>query len=54
MVNKRLPADERKNSVNIRLPQWMINEIIKRGSKQEVIEGILRKEIKKPQKKQIE
>lgn len=54
MVNKRLPADERKEPVNIRLPKWMINQIIKRGTKQEVIEAILRKEIKKPDKTQLE
>jgi hypothetical protein len=54
LVNKRLPKTDRKNPVHIRLPQWMIDSILERGTIQEVIEGILSKEIKKPEKKEIE
>jgi hypothetical protein len=45
--NKRLPEEDRKNKIGIRLPQWMIDQIRETGTLQEVIEGILRKHIKK-------
>jgi hypothetical protein len=47
LPNIRLPAEDRKNRIGIRLPQWMIDEILKTGTLQEVIEDILRKHIKK-------
>lgn len=47
MPNKRLPEGERKEKIGIRLPQWMIDQIKQQGSLQDVIEGILRKHIKK-------
>lgn len=50
MPNKRLPEGERKNKVGLRLPQWMIDEIKEIGTIQTVIEGILRKHIKKKDK----
>lgn len=47
MPRKRLPEGERKESIHIRLPKWMIEEILEIGTLQEVIEGIIRKHIKK-------
>jgi hypothetical protein len=44
---KRLPEEDRKNKIGIRLPQWMIDQILETGTLQEVIEAILRKHIKK-------
>jgi acetyl-CoA carboxylase beta subunit len=47
LANIKLPEEDRKNRVSIRLPQWMIDQILERGNMQEIIEGILRKHIKK-------
>lgn len=47
MPRHRLPETERKDHVNLRLPKWMINQILKNGSFQEIIERILRKHIKR-------
>jgi hypothetical protein len=44
---KRIPEEDRKQKIGIRLPQWMIDQIRETGTLQEVIEGILRKHIKK-------
>jgi hypothetical protein len=47
LANIKLPEGDRKRSVGLRLPEWMIEQILEIGTKQEVIEGILRKHFKK-------
>ncbi|GAV16094.1 hypothetical protein [Paenibacillus sp. NAIST15-1] len=46
----RIPEEDRKERVGLRLPKWMIDEIMKEGSLQEVIERKLSKIYKKPKK----
>lgn len=47
MGRKRLPEDERKEQVNIRLPKWVIDKIKEMGSLQEIIETLIIKTFKK-------
>lgn len=54
MPNKRLPEGERKEFVGIRLPKWMVEQLLQKGSLQDVIEGILRKHVKKDKNKPLQ
>jgi hypothetical protein len=45
--NKRLPEGERKRNVGLRLPEWMISQILEIGTMQEVLEAMCRKKFKK-------
>jgi len=47
MGRNRLPEDERKDKVPLRLPTWLIERIKADGKVQEVIERILTKHYKK-------
>jgi predicted DNA binding CopG/RHH family protein len=47
MGRDRLPEDERKEIITIRLPKWLIEKIKKQGSIQNYIENLLNKYIKK-------
>lgn len=47
MGRKRLPEDERREFVGIRLPKWLIDRIKEKGKLQTVIEGILLKVFKR-------
>jgi hypothetical protein len=44
---KRLPEGERKRNVGLRLPEWMIIQILEKGTMQEVLEALCRKHFKK-------
>lgn len=41
MGRKRLPEQDRREFVGIRLPKWMVDKIREKGKIQEVIESIL-------------
>lgn len=42
MGRRRLPEEERKEFVGIRIPKWLKDRILEDGSLQEVIEKILK------------
>lgn len=47
MGRKRKPEDEKKVSITISLPYWMVKKIEKMGARSRIIEHILSKHIKK-------
>jgi len=47
MGRKRKTEEEKKISISISLPGWMVNQIDKMGSRSKVIEKILSRDIKR-------
>ncbi|MEK8210590.1 hypothetical protein NST41_33895 [Paenibacillus sp. FSL L8-0696] len=52
MANKRLGDDRKDRVPSLRLPKWMIEQILEKGSFQKVVEEILSQHFKKENKSQ--